>query len=318
MIEKKTVLILGAGASCPYGYPTGRELRQQICSQFVDDITAYFTAQGEHERRIFTHTHKYQAKGLAEIFRKSSTKSIDLFLARNPEFKLMGKWAIIFRILAAEKTSLFRESMRNSGQDWYSYLLQRLTDDLVNKEDYKQLGNNNISFVTFNYDRSLEHFLYESLLNSFSGIDEMKIVKQLDKIKIIHVFGQIAGLDWQEMPSRIEYRRETRYIDIKGLFDNMKIIYEESDNPALKEAHKSISEAERIFLLGFGYARENLETLKVPQILNKKQQIYGTALNFTKREIESVKSIFPQSSPPYAPTVYIEDLDCLMLLREFL
>jgi len=116
------------------------------------------------------------------------------------------------------------------------------------------------------------------------------------------------------MPSRIEYGRETRYIDIKkGLVDNLKIIYEENDNPTLKEAHNLISEAERIFFLGFGYARENLETLKIPQILNNRLQIYGTALNFTKREIESVQEIFQ-----YVPLVYIDNVDCLTLLRESL
>jgi hypothetical protein len=73
-----------------------------------------------------------------------------------------------------------------------------------------------------------------------------------------------------------------------------------------------------VFFLGFGYAKENLEILKIPQILNSLQKIYGTALNFTKREIESVKGIFPQSFPPYAPTVYIDNVDCLMLLREYL
>ncbi len=284
MIKEKTGFILGAGASCPYGYPTGRELRQKICSKFVNDSIEYFNAQGERERKLFAAVQKHEAERFVEVFRKSSTKSIDLFLAWNPEFKLMGKWAIIFRILAAEQTSLFRESMQNSDQDWYSYLFQRLTDDLINKEDYKQLGKNNISFVTFNYDRSIEHFLYESLLNSFSGIGEMEIVEQLDKLKIIHVFGQIAGLDWQDMPRRFEYGRATRSINMASLVNNLKIIYEENYNPELEEIHKLTSDAERIFFLGFGYARENLETLKIPQILNSKQEIYGTALHFKKKK----------------------------------
>lgn len=31
MITRRTVLVLGAGASKPYGYPLGGELRNQIC-----------------------------------------------------------------------------------------------------------------------------------------------------------------------------------------------------------------------------------------------------------------------------------------------
>ena len=36
MITKKTVLILGAGASQPYGYPLGEELRRRICNNITN------------------------------------------------------------------------------------------------------------------------------------------------------------------------------------------------------------------------------------------------------------------------------------------
>ena len=231
---------------------------------------------------------------------------------------LLGKWAIIFRIFAAEKNSTFREQMPNRNQDWYSYLFERLTDELVRKEDYVHFGENNASFITFNYDRSLEHFLYESLLNSFNGIGAGKIQEQINKLRVIHVFGQIAGLEWQELEGRIEYGRDINLIDVQRLGDKLRIIYEENENPVFEEARKLISEAKRVFFLGFGYAKENREVLKIPEILNTEQKIYGTALNFKKKEIKSIKNIFPQSSPPYVPTTYIENMDCLTLLREYL
>jgi len=34
MITEDTVFILGAGASFPYGYPTGQGLRIQLCKEF--------------------------------------------------------------------------------------------------------------------------------------------------------------------------------------------------------------------------------------------------------------------------------------------
>ena len=45
MIKEETVFILGAGASCPYGYPDGKELREQICSNFARESKTYFLAQ---------------------------------------------------------------------------------------------------------------------------------------------------------------------------------------------------------------------------------------------------------------------------------
>ena len=246
-----------------------------------------------------------RAKEFEEIFHNSSTKSIDLFLARNPEFMVLGKWAIIFRIFTAERNSTFREKMRNRNQDWYSYLFERLTDKLVTKEDYVHFGENKASFITFNYDRSLEHFLYESLRNSFNGIEAAKLQEQINKLRVIHVFGQIAGLEWQEVEDRIEYRRNINLVDVQRLADNLRIIYEENENSVFEEAHKLISEAKRIFFLGFGYAKENCELLKIPVILNTHPEVYGTALGFTEKERFSIIDTFPRIIGPVEQRMWI-------------
>lgn len=311
MIEEKTVFIIGAGASRPYGYPIGKELREEICSEFVKNSRAYFEAKESLASSLRIELGR--AETFVEKFDNSSITSIDLFLARNPEFMLMGKWAIIFRIFIAETRSTFREQMPNRNQDWYSYLFERLTDELIRKEDYVHFGENNVSFITFNYDRSLEHFLYESLFNSFNGIGAGKIQEQINKLRVIHVFGQIAGLDWQELESRIEYGRDINLIDIQRLADKLRIIYEEEENPALEEARELISKANRVFFLGFGYAKENCEVLKLPEVLNAKPRIYGTALDFTTKEIQSIRGMFHQHS-----VVHIHNLDSLALLREYL
>jgi len=35
MMKDNVILILGAGASKPYGLPTGKELKEEICDSFV-------------------------------------------------------------------------------------------------------------------------------------------------------------------------------------------------------------------------------------------------------------------------------------------
>ena len=315
MIENKTVFVLGAGASCPYGYPSGKDLRKEIISDFCAQYEGYRDARPNQP--FFTMA--MEAKEFTDKFKKSRTKSIDLFLARNPEFLDIGKKAIALRILAAENVSKFKEHMKNMNLDWYSYLLDKLTEELFKKDDYIRFSENNVSIITFNYDRSLEHFLYESLVNSFNRIPPEKIKEQILKLRIIHVFGQVAGLEWQDdLPDKIEYCFDIKFISIQGLIKNLRIIYEEKENPELEEARKLIREAQHIFFLGFGYAKENLELLNIPKILKKGQNIYGTALGLTPKEIQDIKSIFPDHSPPYASCVHIEDLDCLMLLRQHL
>jgi hypothetical protein len=58
----------------------------------------------------------------------------------------------------------------------------------------------------------------------------------------------------------------------------------------LDKAKRLINEAERVFFLGFGYAKDNLDVLGIPDVFGEKQQIYGTALGLTDREIEHVGS----------------------------
>lgn len=287
MIEN-VVFVLGAGASCPYGFPSGRELRKQICSSYVSDCKLYLRAKKVPEPLISQELNK--AKRFVDKFRKSSTSSIDLFIARNPEFSMEGKRAIIFRILIAEEASHFREETPNRNQDWYTWLFEQMTDKLVQKEDYSRFNENDVTFITFNYDRSLEHFLYDSLVNSFSGIPDEKIIEQLNQIKICHVFGQMGPLGWQGQYSQIEYRVNRKDINIDYLCENIKIVYEEGESPKLEEAKELISKAHRVVFLGFGYAKENLDALRIPNVLADVRQVFGTALGLTSKEKDRIVS----------------------------
>ena len=189
--------------------------------------------------------------------------------------------------------------------------------------------------ITFNYDRSLEYFLHKSYFNSFLEIDDDKKDEQIKKLKVIHIFGKVSGLKWQDDDIKYIYRINPFSVDVEKIAKDMKIIYEETDekiletkdlenkgNPKIKEAKDLIKKAKRIFLLGFGYAPENLKLLDIPNILNKKQKIYGTGYGLYPEEIKKrIKSI----NPPARPTeisgnrnIHIEDCDCLELLRKYL
>ncbi len=118
MIDRQTVLVLGAGASNPYGYPTGIELRKFICERFP----SVYCGLVEQKRGSPSPDADERARVFAEGFHKSSTASIDLFLARNPDFSVFGKKAIAVSVMEAEKRSTFRENVPNASHDWYFYL----------------------------------------------------------------------------------------------------------------------------------------------------------------------------------------------------
>jgi len=293
MRDKKTVFVLGAGASCPYGYPSGAHLREHICFSIspLDQkelVQAAVEKDGLPSVANFTRT-----------FEGSSTKSIDLFMARNPKLAPVGKYIIAFETFRAEQRSKFRERAEwvqetykrhhpndtgreaylkrkdFQGGDWYSYLFNRLTDGLVNLPDF---SSGELVFITFNYDRSLEYFLYESFRNSFTEVPESQVIQCLKKLKILHVYGQIAPLKWQDSEQGVDYRPQISEALLQKVSSNIRTVYGEKQNPELLESQNLLKQANEIFFLGFGYAPENMEVLGLSGVIPPGAcRVYGTA-----------------------------------------
>jgi len=333
MTDKKTVFVLGAGASCPYGYPSGSHLRERIC------LSMDATGHGELVKAV---GNDRLVGDFKRTFESSSTKSIDLFMARNLNLAPVGKYIIAFETFRAEQDSQFREQAEwlqeaykrrhpndvgreaylkrkdFQGGDWYLYLFNRLTEGLVNLPDF---SDGRVSFVTFNYDRSLEHFLYESLRNSFTEVPEDNIVQSLRKLKILHVYGQIAPLKWQDSDLGVDYRPQISESLLQKTAANIKTIYEQKESPDINEALRLLSQAGQIFFLGFGFAPENMGVLRLPGVIPQVNcHVYGTALGLYETELKrmsnSIKERFPWQISEYCVT--IKAMDCLDLLRNYL
>lgn len=327
MITENTVFILGAGASKPYGFPTGEELRNEIIERYVDDVRTYV----ENNPRI-RETPKAllpqelrKAGEFVEAFEKSPV-SIDLFIATNPMFREAGKRAIVFRILKAERGSSLQGGKTNKEHDWLSYLFQRMIKGIYKKEDYKKFSENEVSFITFNYDRSLEQFLYESFTSLFKELPNDELLKELEEVEIVHVFGKLADLDWQNKEDRIAYKRDINSVNVQNLAKNIRTIYEEYENPELENVKGIIKNAERIFFLGFGYATENMDVLDIPKDINVYTKVYGTMLNFIDEEIERTRNYFIEKTVSDSLALKnaarfkegFVNTDCMGLLRKFL
>jgi hypothetical protein len=335
MIEKRTVFILGAGASCPYGFPTAIGLRGRIIGGFV---RAYEHLLNKRQKLGVDGVNEgypspAEAKRFVSCFDVSSTESIDLFLSRHPQFEKIGKIAIALTILDAEQSSQFRERAR-ANEDWYFHLFNRLTRELAGRDGYQEFGNSSVAFVTFNYDRSLEYFLFNSLLHAFEGADPLKIEEQILRIPIIHVYGQIAPVKlYDDNGERLrayglEYGRDTgpfSAVNFLNVIDYLYVVREERANPELEKAHEQIAKAERLFFLGFGYARENLAALGIPGVLRSNQYIHGTAMGYIPAEVQRIENALGQAlgasekdRPNRIRQVHIRPCDCLGLLRESL
>src|ERR1035437_10205984 len=107
-MTSKTVLILGAGASCGYGFPVGSQLRQRILA-LRDDVEA---------SNIMMFSRSFTRK-FVDAFGNAQVYSIDTFLGRRPEFVEIGKAAIAYILLSCEqKANLTSDT---NDDHWYRY-----------------------------------------------------------------------------------------------------------------------------------------------------------------------------------------------------
>jgi hypothetical protein len=152
VITTPTVLVLGAGASYPYGFPTAKGLKELICDAFASPTTrATLLLSDESDDLKYSPPSAEEFFQFREAFLKSGQPSVDAFLEHRPNFLRVGKLAIAHCLIPFEdEAKLYRPDLSRGG-NWYEYLSVKLSSS------FEQFGDNKLSIITFNYDRSVEH-----------------------------------------------------------------------------------------------------------------------------------------------------------------
>jgi hypothetical protein len=225
--------------------------------------------------------------------------SIDAFLNSNRHrggFDLIGKATIAKIILQYEKNSSF-----GGSDDWMGYLFQIMLEGVNSLPDF--LDNNKVSFITFNYDRFLEYFLFSRIQNSF-GVSSEEATAALKEIPIHHVYGG-PGDDIKYAETSINgWTQSAR--GIKTIFDD------EHDSAAIKSSKMLLEDCIKICLLGFGFHRENIQLLDLPKLVLKEGRLtYCTRFGLTGVEWDRLTQPFNGANLNPAH----ESLQCLTALR---
>src|SRR5262249_16422014 len=119
---------------------------------------------------------------------------------------------------------------------------------------------NQVSIVTFNYDRSLEQFLYRAIRARFA-VDERMALEFYRKISIVHVHGKLSPLEVVADGGR-PYSKETTPDIIKEAAAQIKIIHEGGMDVFGRALHY-LRGARQVFFLGFSFHHKNLERLQI-------------------------------------------------------
>jgi len=275
----------------PYGLPSGigliEEIRNILSSknQIFDSFGFDNIKRSEFSRALIN----------------SQTPSIDLFLERRQNFINIGKLAIFLSINKNEKHSkVILPAGRRVGI--YPYLYYQLISEC------KSISENNISFITFNYDRSLEYYLYHSWL-AHSGYEPAQVAEEISKVRILHVHGSLGKLlrqDSNGLPYSPQKASEPAYYQhFLKLSKNIKIMADSKDNDSVfEESKKILIASENIIFIGFGYHSENLQRLGINQLgiydrdnmpagyIRKRsvRQFRGSTYKLMKAEIDEIRN----------------------------
>ncbi|MCK5001111.1 MAG: hypothetical protein KAS23_16320 [Anaerohalosphaera sp.] len=299
MITKKTVLVLGAGASMPYGFPSGWGLVKEICSRF------------DHVNRADTVTLAkagYLSSDMVEFAKSlsvSGQSSVDAFLEHRPEYIDVGKAAIAYVLKYYEShVNLFD---LGTEKNWYKLFWSRLSTS-INSFQY-----NKLSIITFNYDRSLEQYLFTAMSNSY-GLNEDQCAYKLKSIPIIHVHGKLGRLNWEDSTlESVDFGvSETNPNVIRKASSGIKIIHENiEDDQEFEAAERLLRKADRIYFLGFGYHPTNWERLgldyyckEVAKPTGPRPEIAGTGYGLSRQVKEEIERVRQRPDTPPVVSLY--------------
>jgi hypothetical protein len=277
-----------------YGFPSGPELKRLVLQGLSNERTALF-------KRYYSMGFKRsEVASFREALRESGVDSVDAFLEHRPEFLKIGKTAIAAALIPFEDES---KLFGSRATDWYGYLLGRMNAPL------NHFHENQLTVLTFNYDRSLELYMVKALKARY-GSKEEEVIEVFRNLSAVHLYGMLGDLPWD--PNGRAYDPSTHEDQIALARDKIKIIHEDlAGDLEFRRAMAALTYAQRVVFLGFGYNRINLQRLRPEKWRSVQEPVLGSAFGLTRLEkIIAARQIGKQSSFGEA------DWDVLRFLRE--
>lgn len=279
MNRSKILIILGAGGSRPYMFPTASELAEMIIGRtmpmaFSDpsfvSVPGYYSFAAFVEKTIERYFPQSDILEFKEAFFSSQVYSIDRFVFFRPKYEAIAKHFIALILLHCERRS-------HLNGDWY----QKFWNETVLKAESDT--SRKIEIISFNYDRSLEHYLKRAAKACSDNWEDF-----FQRVKITNVYGNLGPL---EGASCVEYGNV-------GLLEraatSIHLIPPRAKTS--EEIQHSVSLSKSITFLGFGFDELNLKVLGINRD-NRPNDILATrrglsainlnnAVEFMGREIQ--------------------------------
>lgn len=293
MFRGKVVFVLGAGASKEIGFPLGAELKADLAERLRFSFKRGYDLQSGDPavaNAISTMSQEVQTAS-GDLWKAASdislampqALSIDNFLQAHRHDKSLlrvGKIAIVRAILEAEKKSPLliepaqKVDFSRLSTTWYAKFFQLLTAN-VELSDVASVFNN-VSVITFNYDRSLEQFLMLALGNYYR-ISLDRSAEITNSLPIVHPYGVAGLLQWQDRGAHVPYGGSDWAVELMETASQINTFAESVTNPKeVGRIQSLLSEADCVIFLGFAFHEINMKLITI-EGRKKTRKVYATA-----------------------------------------
>ncbi|MBB4345178.1 hypothetical protein [Rhizobium leguminosarum] len=335
MFKHNTVFIVGAGASTEVGLPTGYELKKKI----IEALS--FSSKGFNKNEIGAalvdiYNQRSDSLDINRYFKAATdisramhgALSIDNFLATHradEDILLMGKLAIASVILEEEGRSKIQldangDMLLEKAESYWMNTFCKLMSEEVVRGDFAALFHD-VSIITFNYDRCIEHFL-PHYLETYFLIDKVQAHKLASTLSVIHPYGRVGGY-----PSRsgsaptIPFGSHKNPQHLAAAANQVQTFGEKLVSDVIvKKMKQLINDAEHIVFLGFSFADMNMELL-VPEDVYGRKTIFATTLGMSDTNLHPIKlkmiSDFRTLDTNAAPDVHMVEMSANDLLNNY-
>lgn len=336
MLERPTTFVIGAGAGVGIKMPTGNDLRSKISQALRFE---YDFGQLKHGEWVLERAIRDRAgDALNEYFKAARYISDEIILARSIDdfidanrddaaVNFCGKLAIAWCLLQCERKShLYFD--QNSGEKCFdvnrlesSWFMELFRIIQVPYSDLESIFKN-ATFVSFNYDRTLEHFFYHTIKRFYrlSDADASRVMNGMD---VFHPYGTIGQIpQYKPAPDKVitTFGGGVGPAELNGIVGGLRTYTETiDDSDDLSSIKRKIADTGKLVFLGFAFHRQNMNLLQ-PGVPLQASRVYATAPEWppTEREIAE-RQIGKFCGEAFAEIreVHLYDATCDKLIKDY-
>jgi hypothetical protein len=298
MFNRRTVLIIGAGASAEFDMPIGTALMARVAAavnlgsggeindQVLLDRMRDCLGSNRAEKLI-----QFGPRLAAVASQFVSMDEALHFLSDEPEVVELGKIAISHEIMKAERSSHLygavdgNETAATASDDSWVNPFLKMALSASRRQDITRLFEN-VTVIDFNYDRVLPQYLYWALQRNLEiGAD--KAGECVRNLKILHPYGSLGQLEWLSGTGALAFGAERG--DLAQIASRIRTYTEETSNPEFEQIRGSIEDGRILVVIGFGFHTQNIRIV-TPNIAGREgMRVFMTVYGIDQRNHTTVQ-----------------------------